>query len=165
MGGFLVAWEAVMTMAILKLRSKFTACAAVLACTVVLSVAAHARGGGGHGGGGGGVAVAFTAAVASMVVAAAGFVVAASTSAAGTSVEDTSVAVARSPRDLILPRTQAIRSRAVRLRGRASMAAVRSASDRSRCITHASTPSTTLAPRWVQPRRSAPQRLRRGMSP
>ena len=48
-----------MTMAILKLRSKFIACAAVLACTIVLSVAADARGGGGgggggHGGGGGG---------------------------------------------------------------------------------------------------------------
>src|SRR6516225_7690818 len=38
----------------LKLRSKFAACAAVLACTMILSVAAYARGGGGfHGGGGG----------------------------------------------------------------------------------------------------------------
>jgi len=71
----------------LKLRSKFTAYAAVLACAMVLSVAAYARGGGGG----------LVAAVASM---AAAFVVAASTSA-----EDTSVAVARSPRDLILPRT------------------------------------------------------------
>src|SRR5260370_1129303 len=42
-----------MTTSMLKLRSKFTACAAVLACTMVLSVAADAIGGGGHGGGGG----------------------------------------------------------------------------------------------------------------
>ena len=111
--GDLVAWEAVMTMAILKLRSKFIACAAVLACTIVLSVAAHARGGGGDGGRAAAVvteaalaeAVVSMVAVAASTVAAAGFVVAASTSAAGTSVEDTSVAVARSPRDLILPRT------------------------------------------------------------
>ena len=49
--GTLVAWG---TTSMLKFRSKFTACAAVLACAMVLSVAAYARGGGGGGGHGGG---------------------------------------------------------------------------------------------------------------
>jgi hypothetical protein len=96
--GTLVAWEGAMTTSVFKFRSKFTACATVLACAVVLSVAAYARGGGGHGGGGGfHGGGGFRGGGASMVEA---FVAAASISAA-----DTSVAVARSPRDLILPRT------------------------------------------------------------
>jgi LTXXQ motif family protein len=42
-----------MTTSVFKFRLKFTACAAALACAMVLSVAAYARGGGFGGGGGG----------------------------------------------------------------------------------------------------------------
>ena len=73
-----------MTTSMFKLRSKFTAC--VLACAMVLSVAAYARGGGGGGGFHGGVGFhggGFHAA----------------------SAGDTLVVVAPSPRALILPRT------------------------------------------------------------
>ncbi len=104
-------------------KSKFIAYAAVLACAMVLSVGAYARGGGFHGGGGGGFRGGgggfhggggklsrwrrlrlprrrFSAAVVSMVAAC---VWAAFVAAACISCEHASVVAAPLPRDLILP--------------------------------------------------------------